>query len=75
MKLMATAIITLFATVALAEGTAAHGSAAPADTHAQATAPAAAKEAHMEHMDKMCEGKKGAEMKKCQEEAKKHNAH
>lgn len=72
MKLMATAIITLFATVALAEGTAApKAPAAPAAP--VAAAPAAGTHAEVA---KTCEGKKGADLKKCEEEAKKaHSAH
>lgn len=79
MKLVATALITLFATVALAEGTGTATTTTEKTTKTEKTATATAPTHEMGKeaaMDKMCEGKKGKELTKCQEDMKKaHTTH
>lgn len=72
MKTMTIAIVALFATAAIASGTATTAPAAattPAAAPAAATAPATTTAAAPEHKD--CAGKTGAELKKCETEMKK----
>jgi hypothetical protein len=70
MKLMATAIVTLFAAAALATSPA---TAAKTKTETKTTTATAATTAdtHMVDLKKACEGKMGEDLKKCETEFKK----